>query len=50
MEVLSAESGREGIEILQKAPDVDVVLLDIMALQEIVWVNFDVFTRVVAYR
>jgi CheY-like chemotaxis protein len=30
MEVLSAESGREGIEILQKTPDVDVVLVDIM--------------------
>ena len=30
MEVLSAESGKEGIEILQKTPDVDVVLMDIM--------------------
>jgi CheY-like chemotaxis protein/two-component sensor histidine kinase len=30
MEVLSAESGSEGIEILQKTPDVDVVLVDIM--------------------
>jgi CheY-like chemotaxis protein len=30
MEVLSAENGKEGIEILQKTPDVDVVLMDIM--------------------
>ena len=30
MEVLSAENGKEGIEILQKTPDVDIVLMDIM--------------------
>jgi len=30
MEVLHAENGREGIDVLQSAPDVDVVLMDIM--------------------
>ena len=30
MEVLFAENGREGLEALQKNPDVDLVLMDIM--------------------
>jgi CheY-like chemotaxis protein len=30
MQVLYAESGAEGIEILKKSPDIDVVLMDIM--------------------
>jgi HAMP domain-containing protein/CheY-like chemotaxis protein/signal transduction histidine kinase len=30
MEVISAESGRQGIEALQRRPDVDLVLMDIM--------------------
>jgi CheY-like chemotaxis protein len=30
MEILSAETGKSAIEILQKSPDVDVVLMDIM--------------------
>jgi len=30
MEVLHAENGREGIELLQKNPDIDVALMDIM--------------------
>ena len=30
MQVLSAENGRTAIELLQAAPDVDIVLMDIM--------------------
>jgi CheY-like chemotaxis protein len=30
MEVVYAESGREGIARLQESPDVDVVLMDVM--------------------
>ena len=30
MEVLYAENGRDGIELLKKTPDVDVVLMDVM--------------------
>jgi len=30
MTVLSAESGRTGIDVLQKKPDIDLVLMDIM--------------------
>ncbi|HTC19794.1 MAG TPA: response regulator, partial [bacterium] len=30
MKVLSAESGREAIELLEKTPDMDIVLMDIM--------------------
>ena len=30
MKVLSAENGRAGLEVLQKTPDIDVVLMDIM--------------------
>ena len=30
MKVLTAESGREAIELLEKTPDVDIVLMDIM--------------------
>jgi CheY-like chemotaxis protein len=30
MNVISAESGREAIELLEKTPDVDIVLMDIM--------------------
>lgn len=30
MQVLYAEEGKEGIELLQKTPDIDVVLMDIM--------------------
>jgi CheY-like chemotaxis protein len=30
MQVFSAESGREAIELLQKTPDLDIVLMDIM--------------------
>ncbi|OLE67336.1 MAG: response regulator [Cyanobacteria bacterium 13_1_40CM_2_61_4] len=30
VEVLSAENGEEGIEVLQKTPGIDVVLVDIM--------------------
>ena len=30
LEVVSAESGEEGIEILERTPDIDVALVDIM--------------------
>jgi CheY-like chemotaxis protein len=30
MKVISAESGRDAIELLEKTPDVDIVLMDIM--------------------
>lgn len=30
MEVLSAENGRDAIALLQKTPDIDVVLMDVM--------------------
>jgi CheY-like chemotaxis protein len=30
MQVLYAESGAEGIEVLRKTPDIDVVLMDVM--------------------
>jgi CheY-like chemotaxis protein len=30
MQVLSAESGREAIEVLEKTPELDMVLMDIM--------------------
>jgi CheY-like chemotaxis protein len=30
MQVLYAENGRDGIELLQKTPDIDIVLMDVM--------------------
>ncbi|WP_017316046.1 HAMP domain-containing protein [Mastigocladopsis repens] len=30
MQVLYAENGRDGIEVLQKTPDIDVILMDVM--------------------
>ena len=30
MEIIAAENGYEGIEMLQKNPDIDIILMDIM--------------------